>query len=129
MVGARRFIIPALDLVLCSTSDAWMTVSRARYNPAVRHRAGLKATSTALHAQNGDDRQDDECQNGNEHQGNDRLRVALEAARDADRRYGLCTPASDEAWQIVDDIFSSSQARHEAGKNAKREDQMNPPPW
>eukprot|EP00584_Thalassiosira_punctigera_P017781 CAMPEP_0172562146 /NCGR_PEP_ID=MMETSP1067-20121228/95785_1 /TAXON_ID=265564 ORGANISM="Thalassiosira punctigera, Strain Tpunct2005C2" /NCGR_SAMPLE_ID=MMETSP1067 /ASSEMBLY_ACC=CAM_ASM_000444 /LENGTH=98 /DNA_ID=CAMNT_0013352325 /DNA_START=372 /DNA_END=668 /DNA_ORIENTATION=+ len=37
-----------------------------------------------------------------------RLQAALQAAQDVDRRYGLCTPASANAWQIVDDLYSSS---------------------
>ncbi|KAL3773670.1 hypothetical protein ACHAW5_000686 [Stephanodiscus triporus] len=49
-----------------------------------------------------------------------RLQIALQAARDADRLYGLCTPASARAWKMVDDIYSSSSASREVENNVKR---------
>lgn len=117
MVAARKFI-PAscvlLLLALCTLSDAWTTFSRAQCPPAARRGTELKAISTALHFQTGSDHQENELDTSI------RLQIALEAARDADRRYGLCTPASSAAWQLVDDIFSSSQASREVEKNVKR---------
>jgi hypothetical protein len=49
-----------------------------------------------------------------------RLQIALQAARDADRLYGLCTPASARAWKMVDDIYSLSSASREVENNVKR---------
>lgn len=49
-----------------------------------------------------------------------RLQIALHAAQDADRRYGLCTIESTSAWQIVDDIYSSSSASQQVEDNVKR---------
>mmetsp|Transcript_20978 Transcript_20978/g.45430 ORF Transcript_20978/g.45430 Transcript_20978/m.45430 type:complete len:171 (-) Transcript_20978:117-629(-) len=34
------------------------------------------------------------------------LKLALEAARDADKTFGLCTPVSQQAWSIVDELYS-----------------------
>ena len=51
---------------------------------------------------------------------NMRLQIALQAARDADRLFGLCTPASTRAWKMVDDIYSSSSASREVEDNVKR---------
>ncbi len=49
-----------------------------------------------------------------------RLQLALEAARDADRTSGLCSPASNHAWKIVDDVYSSSSASREVEDTVKR---------
>jgi hypothetical protein len=51
---------------------------------------------------------------------NMRLQLALQAARDADRLFGLCTPASARAWRVVDEIYSSSSASREVEDNVKR---------
>jgi hypothetical protein len=49
-----------------------------------------------------------------------RLQLALQAAREADRTYGLCSPASKHAWKIVDDVYSSSSASREVEDSVKR---------
>ncbi|KAL7538415.1 hypothetical protein ACHAXR_008538 [Thalassiosira sp. AJA248-18] len=49
-----------------------------------------------------------------------RLQIALQAARDADRLYGLCTPASTRAWQVVDDIYSSLSVSRRVEDNRKK---------
>ncbi len=49
-----------------------------------------------------------------------RLQFALQVARDAYRLYGLCTPASSQAWKMVDDIYSSTSASREVENNVKR---------
>ena len=41
------------------------------------------------------------------------IEVALNNARDMDRRYGLCTQASREAWEIVDELYRKSAASQE----------------
>ena len=48
-----------------------------------------------------------------------RLSFALEAARDADLRYGLTSPESVLAWQIVDDIYLSSSATRQIECNVR----------
>ena len=37
------------------------------------------------------------------------LKSALEKARDIDKRYGLCTGPSEEAWSVVDDLYAKMQ--------------------
>ena len=51
---------------------------------------------------------------------NIRLQMALQQARDADNRHGLCTQESKRAWQIVDDIYSASSASRKVEANIKR---------
>ena len=41
------------------------------------------------------------------------IEEALSNARDMDRRYGLCTQASREAWEIVDELYRKSAASQE----------------
>jgi len=48
------------------------------------------------------------------------LQIALQAARDVDQRYGLCTPESACAWQLVDDIYLSSPASRQVEDNVKK---------
>ena len=49
-----------------------------------------------------------------------RLAAALAAARDADRRHGLCSPASARAWEIVDDIYASSWTSRQVEENVRK---------
>ena len=49
-----------------------------------------------------------------------RLEAALNYARDMDRRYGLCTPASIRAWQVVDDLYLLSSASQTVEHNVKK---------
>lgn len=49
-----------------------------------------------------------------------RLQRALKAAREADRTFGLCSPASNDAWKIVDDVYSASSASREVEDTIKR---------
>lgn len=37
------------------------------------------------------------------------LKSALEKARDADKRYGLCTEPSQQAWSVVDNLYAKMQ--------------------
>jgi hypothetical protein len=80
--------------------------------------------NSALQYQNGDDYQPVESSTNNvisDELGTKlRLQLALQAARDADRLFGLCTPASTQAWKTVDDIYSSSSASREVEINVKR---------
>ena len=46
--------------------------------------------------------------------------MALQQARDADNRHGLCTQESKRAWQIVDDIYLASSASRKVEANIKR---------
>jgi len=59
-------------------------------------------------------------ENDDELDTNLRLQLALQAAQEADRTYGLCSPASNHAWKIVDDVYSSSSASREVEDSVKR---------
>lgn len=58
--------------------------------------------------------------NDNEFDTNLRLQLALKAAREADRTFGLCSPASNHAWKIVDDVYSTSSVSREVEDTVKR---------
>lgn len=47
------------------------------------------------------------------------LAVALEAARKMDRNHGLCTPPSQDAWTIVDDIYQKIQSFQDGGGSVR----------
>ncbi len=68
---------------------------------------------TATHNNDGDGDTMDDYDYVDELDFDPRLRVALRAARDADRHYGLCTPESVRAWRAVDTMFGLSQAGKE----------------
>ena len=100
-------------------------------NPAVagrRHPSSGREhdSDSALPYRNGVEYQSDDSTSTNNNviaddsDANMRLQIALQAARDADRLFGLCTPASTRAWKMVDDIFSSSSASREVEDNVKR---------
>jgi hypothetical protein len=55
-----------------------------------------------------------------EHDTNISLQIALQAAQDADRLHGLCSPASIRAWAVVDGIYLSSSASREVDSHVKR---------
>ena len=80
--------------------------------------------NSALQYRNGDDYQPVQSSIINvisdELDANLRLQIALQAARDADRLYGLCTPASTRAWKMVDEIYSLTLASNEVENNVKR---------
>ena len=37
------------------------------------------------------------------------LKIALELARDVDKKYGLCTLPSQQAWSVVDTLYAKMQ--------------------
>eukprot|EP00956_Cyclotella_meneghiniana_P013197 scaffold18875_cov22-Cyclotella_meneghiniana.AAC.4 len=37
------------------------------------------------------------------------LKCAIERARDTDKRYGLCTEPSQQAWSLVDSLYEKMQ--------------------
>lgn len=109
---------------LVHPSQAWTNVARTRlslHDNNVLHVA--PAPSVALH-------QDDTCQQES-HTFNLinaldtldtelRLEAALEAARDADRQHGLCTPTSARAWKVVDDIYSDMATNRHVEEDVRR---------
>jgi len=48
------------------------------------------------------------------------LESALAYARDMDRKYGLCTPASTRAWQVVDELYLASSAARKVEDTVKK---------
>mmetsp|Transcript_28313 Transcript_28313/g.60358 ORF Transcript_28313/g.60358 Transcript_28313/m.60358 type:complete len:172 (+) Transcript_28313:125-640(+) len=112
-----------------SISQAWTWTSTSSFRRHVSsHRVSktvCKAASSdspsALYYQNGNCQQEISIDNINDDvDAERRLQAAIEAARDADRRYGLCTPTSTHAWQIVDDIYSSSPVSRQVENNVKK---------
>jgi hypothetical protein len=117
-VQALRIIILTFAV---ASSHAWTNVAAGRHIPS----SGTALNpNSALQYRNGDDNQPVESSINNvisdELHINLRLQSALQAARDADRLYGLCSPASSRAWKMVDDIYSSSSASREVENNVKR---------
>ncbi|KAL9180361.1 hypothetical protein ACHAXT_008331 [Thalassiosira profunda] len=117
------FIVSALLALLASTSHAWTSAPPCP-KPSRSYTTSLHATQTsssALSFQSGNHETatfgvTDELDTDTEI----RLQVALQAARDADRRYGLCTPESVDAWRVVDDIYSASSASRQVEDNVKK---------
>lgn len=125
MVKAQSLRIIVVTSFAVAGSHAWTNaaVPGTRRFPS----SGLASDSdSALRYRNGVEYQPSEASIDNvvvvvdELDTNLRLQIALQAARDADRLYGLCTPASARAWKIVDDIYSSSSASREVENNVKR---------
>lgn len=123
------FVISIYLLVLVNLSLAWTnTAARGQHPLSSRvHNALKKSTavrpSLALNYNNGDglakssdpnDTMNDELDTAI------RLKIALDVARDADRIHGLCTPESARAWQVVDDIYSRSDASRRVEDSVKR---------
>lgn len=52
------------------------------------------------------------------------LKSALEKARDIDKRYGLCTEPSQQAWSVVDSLYAKMQAfqseKHEVSATSSK---------
>jgi len=116
------FIISTFLFFLVHPSQAWNNTARIRLSSRdyIVSKA-LPMPSSALHYQNGNSHQESFKSNiiTNELDTELRLQAALHAARDADRRFGLCTPASTCAWQIVDDIYSSSSTSQHVEDSVK----------
>ena len=121
--------ITTLLVLLVDLSEAWANTAAANrniYSSRRTRRAALKATTSpssppasALYYVSANQQQESSSIN-DELDTQLRLRVALEAARDAERRYGLCTPESIRAWAIVDDIYLSSSASKQVERNVKK---------
>lgn len=115
-------IITTLIFILVQLAQAWTTNPVAgskiniSYRSCSRELTLLKAREdSALHYQYGNYEQELTSLDTES-----RLEHALQAARDADRRYGLCTPASTRAWKIVDDIYSLSSASQQVEDSVKK---------
>ena len=52
------------------------------------------------------------------------LKSALEKARDIDKRYGLCTEPSQQAWSVVDSLYAKMQTfqseKHEVSATSSK---------
>ena len=78
------------------------------------------SSSTVLHYQLDSNIQEYTSSSINDLDTNLRLQMALKAARDADVKFGLCTPESRQAWSVVDDIYLSSSSCRIVESNVKR---------
>ena len=120
MVKAKSLRIIILTLAVVGL-HAWTNAAVGRHPPSSQ---AAPNPNSAIQYRNGDDYQPVESSINNvisdELDSNLRLQLALQAARDADRLFGLCTPASTRAWKMVDDIYSSSSASREVENNVKR---------
>ena len=126
----KLFIITTILFVLANLSQAWTNTAFIPHTPSVRRGRTILLAKTssstpsasALYYQNGNDYEQESLSYtvNDELDTEVRLQIALQAARDADRRYGLCTPASLRAWQIVDDIYSSSSASRKVEDSVKK---------
>jgi len=117
MAGAHNFVRVMSTFFLVHPSRAWPSTAKmglTTRNFSRGHRALSAAPSpiAALPHRDGTQLRDDEP----DARGLD-LNAALEAAREADRRYGLCTPASTRAWKLVDEIYFSSKTSQRAENN------------
>mmetsp|Transcript_8029 Transcript_8029/g.14072 ORF Transcript_8029/g.14072 Transcript_8029/m.14072 type:complete len:157 (+) Transcript_8029:110-580(+) len=124
MMQPEVVVLSTIFLFLVHLSQAWTNTASVRL-PSSRLYISSKTSpsrSSALQFQNSNNPLELSEANiiYNELDTELRLQAALEAARDADRRYGLCTPASTRAWQIVDDIYSSSSKSRHVEENVKK---------
>ena len=78
------------------------------------------SSSTALQYQLDNDNHEYTSSSINDLDTNLRLQMALQMARNADLKFGLCTPESRQAWSVVDDIYSSSSSCRKVEDNVKR---------
>mmetsp|Transcript_2832 Transcript_2832/g.5003 ORF Transcript_2832/g.5003 Transcript_2832/m.5003 type:complete len:155 (+) Transcript_2832:94-558(+) len=124
------FAISIFLFVLVHHSQAWTfipTSSRQPSGHAITSNAVPASSSSALSYQNHNYLLKSSSSSSSSHMNSNNdldveihLRAALQAARDADARYGLCTPASTHAWQIVDDIYSASPRSRQVEDNVKK---------
>eukprot|EP01083_Nonionella_stella_P248561 860410_1 len=114
-------ITSACVLFMANVSLAWTNLPAISYSSPPRSCTALSAQPSALQYRSGDDQI--ETTNAIITDALDtefRLQIALRAAQDADRHYGLCTPESNSAWQVVDDIYLSSSASRQVEDNVKK---------
>ena len=45
------------------------------------------------------------------------LQLAIDRAREVDKRHGLCTPESVKEWEVVDQLYESTLASTTVGVN------------
>mmetsp|Transcript_3813 Transcript_3813/g.5712 ORF Transcript_3813/g.5712 Transcript_3813/m.5712 type:complete len:155 (-) Transcript_3813:236-700(-) len=124
------FAISIVLFILVHHSQAWSytpTSSRQLSGHAITSNTEPASSSSAISYQNRNYILEPSSSSSSSHMNSNndldaeiRLRAALQAARDADARYGLCTPASTHAWQIVDDIYSASPRSRQVEDNVKK---------
>jgi len=111
--------------VFANLTQAW-TISSTKRNWLDTTRSYRAATTlehsspTALQYQLGNDNHEYTISSINDLDTNLRLQMALQMARNADMKFGLCTPESRKAWSVVDDIYSSSSSCRKVEDNVKR---------
>lgn len=103
--------------VLICISQAWTTKPTASARHSIR--PSSSQSSTALNYRSSSYAYSSVSPT-NDVDTNMRLQMALQQARDADNRHGLCTQESKRAWQIVDDIYLASSASRKVEANIKR---------
>jgi len=107
---------------ISSTNRNWLNhISSIDTTRSSRAATTLEHSSpTALQYQLDNDNHEYTSSSINDLDTNLRLQMALQMARNADMKFGLCTPESRKAWSVVDDIYSSSSSCRKVEDNVKR---------
>lgn len=119
-------VIITVFFVFVNLTQAWTISSTNRNWLNHRPRSSRAATTlehsspTALQYQLDNDNHEYTISSINDLDTNLRLQMALQMARNADMKFGLCTPESRKAWSVVDDIYSSSSSCRKVEDNVKR---------
>ena len=105
-----------LLLAAAKSSEAWTTVSTSpgqkSQGSSLQFRAiASPPTRDVNRARDCDSLQDLQAQ----------LQIAIERAREADKRHGLCTPESAIAWEAVDQLYESTLERTTVDMNMEIE--------
>lgn len=117
VTSSQAFVVKSSNVHTASRSST--TALNAESSTSLQYRQGSDwdsplSTSTSLHATgtNGQSMSSrvHVLSVNDEHDIESRIEAALVNARDMDRRYGLCTPNSIKAWQVVDDLYAASAA-------------------
>jgi len=109
--------------VFANLTQAWIISSTNRNEPSTidttRSSRTLIFNGTTIY-QLDNDNHEYTISSINDLDTNLRLQMALQMARNADMKFGLCTPESRKAWSVVDDIYSSSSSCRKVEDNVKR---------
>ena len=114
-------VIITVFFVFANLTQAWTIISSIDTTRSYRATTTLEhSSSTALQYQLDNDNHEYTSSSINDLDTNLRLQMALQMARNADMKFGLCTPESRKAWSVVDDIYSSSSSCRKVEDNVKR---------
>jgi hypothetical protein len=127
MISQQTFIVSTLLLALFNGSQAFSCNTKSVHrietslnaeSTALNYRQGNDsnyAPSTLLYASSGSIQGAFNSEDDIERQ----IEEALNNARDADRKFGLCTQPSIRAWKIVDELYMRSEASRRVEDSVK----------